>query len=252
MPESRGMAQGMTGLKALLSIHDVMPETRPQVSAMLASLSLPAQAVTLLVVPGRHWSRDDLVWLRGLQQVGHPLAGHGWIHQCQPPVTLYHKLHSALLSRQVAEHLSFSADGVIQLMNDCHGWFAEQGLSVSPLYVPPAWALGSLRPEHYHQLPFRYLETLAGVLDTQSGTLTRLPLVGFEADTVFRAWFLKLFNGYNVARAKAQQMPVRIGLHPFDLSSHLASQIPNLIARVTEFHDYAALGDPEWLPRQLL
>ena len=63
-------------LTALVSIHDVMPETRTRVTAMLARLKLPAQAVTLLVVPGKDWQADDLDWLRGLQEAGHPaMAG---------------------------------------------------------------------------------------------------------------------------------------------------------------------------------
>ena len=241
---SETLAKGRVShkLKALVSIHDVMPETRSQVTAMLATLSLPATAVTLLVVPGKDWSLDDIAWLRGLQEAGHPLAGHGWAHHCQPPATLYHKLHSALLSRQAAEHLSFDGEGILQLVKDCHGWFAAQDLLVSPLYVPPAWALGALSPADYHALPFRHVETLSGVLDTESGTLTRLPLVGFEADTPFRAGFLNLFNRFNVAHAQARHLPVRIGLHPFDLSYRLSSQISALIACVTELHDYSALG----------
>ena len=75
-------------LAALVSIHDVMPETRTQVTAMLARLRLPCEAVTLLVVPGKDWQEGDLDWLRSLQNAGHPLAGHGWSHRCQPPVTL--------------------------------------------------------------------------------------------------------------------------------------------------------------------
>ncbi len=232
-------------LRALVSIHDVMPETRTQVSDMLARLALPADRVTLLVVPGRQWSNADLAWLRDLQTQGHPLAGHGWSHCCQPPVTLYHKLHSVLLSRQVAEHLSFAGEGIVQLVQDCHHWFAQHGLQVSSLYVPPAWALGSLDASCYARLPFRYVETLSGVLDTQTGKWARMPLVGFEADSRFRAMFLGWFNQWNLARARRQNRPVRIGLHPFDLSLRLSAQILNLIRQVDRFETYAPVSLPD-------
>lgn len=234
MPEQR-TAQGQganAGLQALVSIHDVMPQTRPQVTDMLGQLALPPQAVTLLVVPGKAWSEEDLAWLRELQNAGHPLAGHGWSHRCQPPVTLYHKLHSALLSRQVAEHLSLSGEAIVGLVQDCHEWFAHHDLTASSLYVPPAWALGSLSRSQVARLPFACVETLSGVLDTGTGTHTRLPLVGFEADTRFRALFLGWFNALNVSRARRQRVPLRIGLHPFDLSFHLAPQIFNLLKQV--------------------
>ena len=139
---------------------------------MLDRLALPAKTVTLLVVPGRQWGDDDRAWLRGLQSAGHPLAGHGWFHRCQPPVTLYHKLHSMMLSRQVAEHLSFSGAGIVKLVRECHDWFGQHDLEVSPLYVPPAWAMGRLTPQQLAELPFRYVETLTGVLDTKTGGLT--------------------------------------------------------------------------------
>lgn len=225
-------------LQALVSIHDVMPDTRPQVTGMLERLSLPAEVVTLLVVPGKHWSSDDLDWLRRLQQAGHPLAGHGWSHRCQPPVTLYHQLHSALLSRQVAEHLSFTGEGIVQLVQRSHRWFAEQGLAVSSLYVPPAWALGKVSKAQCAELPFEQVEVLGGLLNTRNGALTRLPLVGFEADTVMRALFLAVFNRMNVNRARKQSLPLRIGLHPFDFSWRLSSQIDELLKLVDVFRRY--------------
>lgn len=249
--QGKGCA-GKAGLQALVSIHDVMPETRSRVTDMLATLALPAQVVTLLVVPGRQWSRDDLAWLHGLQAAGHPLAGHGWIHQCQPPVTLYHRLHSALLSRQVAEHLSLSNEGIVRLVQDCHDWFGRHGLTVSSLYVPPAWALGRLERSRYRALPFRYVETLSGVLDTVTGQRARMPLVGFEADTGFRARFLALFNALSVARARNSSVPVRIGLHPFDLSCRLSRQIVPLLAQVNTFTTYDALTISECDARQSL
>ncbi len=54
-------------LSGLVSIHDVMPETRDRVAELLERLAdVPPAAVTLLVVPGRDWSGDDLDWLRDL------------------------------------------------------------------------------------------------------------------------------------------------------------------------------------------
>ena len=221
-------------LTALVSIHDVMPETRTRVTAMLARLKLPAQAVTLLVVPGKGWQADDLDWLRALQEAGHPLAGHGWSHRCQPPMTLYHRLHSALLSRDVAEHLSFSGDSIQRLVWDCYRWFIRNGLTPSPLYVPPAWALGALTPAQLAGLPFRYVETLSGVHDTQKRTFTRLPLAGFEADTAFRAWTLRFFNAINISQSRRSGTPIRIGLHPDDFELRLAGEITPLIKAVTK------------------
>ena len=236
-------------LTALVSIHDVMPETRTRVTAMLARLNLPAQAVTLLVVPGKDWQADDLDWLRALQEAGHPLAGHGWSHRCQPPMTLYHRLHSVLLSRDVAEHLSFSGDGIQRLVWDCYRWFIRNGLTPSPLYVPPAWALGALTAAQLGELPFRYVETLFGIHDVQEKTFTRLPLVGFEADTAFRAWVLGFSNAVNISRSRRARVPVRIGLHPYDFELRLGNRISPLVKSLSQALPYPQSGlAPEWMP----
>ncbi len=137
--------------RALISIHDVMPETREQVSQILALLPQGPQAITLLVVPGSNWQTADLDWLHQLQQQGYPLAGHGWLHRCEPPISLYHRLHSLLLSRRVAEHLSLSASGIDALIRNCHQWFLD---------VPPAWAMGSISRAQLAAMPFRLFETL--------------------------------------------------------------------------------------------
>ncbi len=57
----------------------------------------------------------------------------------------YHRLHAALISRDVAEHLSRPAHELVALVHRCHGWFAAHGLPAPTLYVPPAWALGGTR-----------------------------------------------------------------------------------------------------------
>ncbi|MDX1803639.1 MAG: polysaccharide deacetylase family protein [Alcanivorax sp.] len=229
-------------LPALVSIHDVMPETRSRVQQILARLPLPAEVVTLLVVPGRDWQCADLEWLHALQAQGYPLAGHGWQHRCDPPTTVYHKLHSLLLSRDVAEHLSLSAAGIEQLICRCHGWFAEQGLTPSSLYVPPAWALGRIAPAQLANLPFRYFETLNGVYDARERRLIRLPLAGFEADSAWRAWVLQLFNGFNVHRARATRRPLRIGIHPYDLELKLAGTVFAMLEQVSDALAYETLG----------
>ncbi|UWN48432.1 hypothetical protein ASALC70_00612 [Alcanivorax sp. ALC70] len=230
-------------LSGLVSIHDVMPETRDRVAELLERLAdVPPAAVTLLVVPGRDWSGDDLDWLRDLSARGHPLAGHGWRHRCDPPRTLHHRLHSLFISRDVAEHLSLDGAGIAALIQDCHRWFVEHGLTPSPLYVPPAWALGRIEPEALAALPFRYFETLGGVYDARERRFIRLPLVGFEADTAWRAWSLNLFNRANLAMALMAGRSLRVSIHPQDLYYKLGGQVEAWVRRLDRTLDYPALA----------
>lgn len=232
-------------MRALLSIHDLMPETRAAVSSMLAHLfaALPAlqpRHITLLVVPGRAWCSADIDWLQGLAEAGHPLAGHGWQHQAVATAqrSLSHHLHSALLSRDAAEHLSRPAHQVLADVLRCHAWFVDHDLPVSPLYVPPAWAAGAVSAGHWAASPFALLETLSGIHDTRRGEQHWLPLLGYQADNRTRVNLLRSSNRFNKWLATWSGRPLRIGLHPDDLDYGLAGQLLADLHQVTEFVDY--------------
>lgn len=232
---------------ALVSIHDVMPETLPLVRPLITRLrQLGVNRMTLLVVPGMNWSPQELQSLQHWQTEGLQLAGHGWSHQARPPRSLYHRLHSLLLSRLAAEHLSLQREQIARLMRDCFQWFDDQQLLAPSLYVPPAWALGALPRTQLAGLPFRYVELLQGVVATRDNTLHRLPLTGYEADTAWRAFSLSKWNQWNFRRAVASGTALRIGIHPFDEHYRLREQMEQQIQACEQFATYDDLfTDPD-------
>ena len=140
-------------MQALVSIHDLMPQTMGRVDAILDWLdALQVPPVTLLVVPGKAWEAGHIERLRELADKGHQLAAHGWQHKTAPR-KLYHRLHSLILSRDVAEHLDLDSAGVLDLITRSGAWFAENGLPKPEFYVPPAWALGFIHQAHLVQSP---------------------------------------------------------------------------------------------------
>lgn len=209
-----------------VSIHDVAPETLGKVQHMLEVLTQwGLNRVMLLVIPGRPWSEGQLNILRGMAAHGHVLAGHGWLHEVTQPKTLYHQLHRALISRNVAEHLSRTEDQVLDLLRENHAWFSQQGLPEPTHYVPPAWALGNISRDRLKELPFETVEVLQGVIESATGVLHRMPLLGYEADTPFRAWFLQQFNRLNTAWARRTGRCIRFSLHPYDFDYLLKDRI---------------------------
>lgn len=236
----------MAPKQAILSLHDVMPETLPEVEEVLAYArreGLPP--MTLLIVPGRAWSTPHLDRLREWAGNGHELAAHGWRHEVTVRKTLYHRLHGALLSRNVAEHLSLDSREIFELMHRSHQWFVEKKLPLPSLYVPPAWALGHLEPDHLKHLPFEKIEVLRGFLFPASGRLLRLPMVGFEADTPGRALAVRAWNAFQRLQHHLSSRPLRIGLHPYDLNLNLERDLRNLLAfpfefsSTTDFHAFS-------------
>ena len=216
----------------IASIHDVEPDTLERVAGLMSLLDRhQVHPRTLLVVPGLDWTPSGVERLRRWAEAGATLAGHGWVHRAPPPVGLHHRLHAVLLSRDQAEHLSRSREDLVRRVRDCHAWFAGHDLPAPELYVPPAWALGALRTSDLRGLPFRWYETLTGLMEAATGRLRRLPLVGFEADTAARRRTLRVTNRLALAWGRASGRPVRISLHPDDMELLLAEDVERILAR---------------------
>ncbi|MEM6511468.1 MAG: polysaccharide deacetylase family protein [Pseudomonadota bacterium] len=215
----------------VVSIHDVMPETLPQTRTLFDKLRAAGlDRVTLLVVPGRSWGDDSLSALKQLVDDGAILAGHGWNHRVDAIRGWRHQLHSRLISRDVAEHLALDAAGIRDLVARCHAWFVEHELPVSDLYVPPAWAMGAISSTELAASPFRLFETFGGVLDTADGRFRRSAMVGFEADNLLRVVSCAVWNRLNLSVAGFDS-PVRVAIHPNDLSLGMAKSLERLIDR---------------------
>jgi len=216
-------------LSALVSIHDVMPATLDDVLAAIAFLeALGIAPMALLVVPGKAWNAKQIGELKQLQQRGYLLAGHGWAHHVEHIVGFRHTLHATLFSRHVAEHLVLDSRRIAALITHCYDWFGEMGLDPPALYVPPAWAMGSISKSQLRTLPFRYFEYFSGVYDGKNDRFYRLPLVGYEADRRWRAMPLRLWNMMNFALARCTGV-LRIAIHPDDLHLRLSNELKALL-----------------------
>lgn len=230
-------------VRTLVSVHDVMPETLRQVERILTLLeSEGVSAVTLLVVPGRDWSPGDIEVLKGFQARGYELAGHGWLHRVERYGGLKHRLHASFISRNVAEHLALDANGIVALMHRAHGWFGEQGLKPPTLYVPPAWAMGQVARNALATLPYLQYEIFSGILSGQTGRLHPIPMLGYEADSAWRAPVIRLWNHVNRRRSHSNGW-LRIGIHPHDLDLRLADDLRRDLKRFRLHADYSAIDE---------
>lgn len=227
--------------RALISIHDVMPDTLDHVARILDELGHRGlNPTTLLVVPGLAWDEAGRARLRAWQAAGHELAAHGWSHRARAPRDLKHRLHAALISRDCGEHLSQSRSELRTLLSRSHAWFAGQGLGAPRLYVPPAWALGALRPTDLAASPFELVESTGGVRHTPSGRFRRLPVLGYEADAQWRAAALHAVNATARAGAALGRLP-RLSIHPHDLELHLRRNLLHTLDQITEPAHYGEL-----------
>lgn len=225
-------------MRAIVSIHDLMPETMDRIEVILQWLEArKVPPCTLLVVPGKPWSAPQIERLHELADDGYSLAAHGWHHQTTPH-KLFHRLHALLISRNVAEHLDLNSDGILKLLQRSHDWFLENQLPAPDFYVPPAWALGAISKADLAKVPYTRIETTRGFIFPQKeggGPKVSLPLTGFEADTMLRAAFLRQWNTAQIKRAQNTKTPLRISIHPNDLELKLRDQMESLFEMPWEY-----------------
>ena len=222
-----------------------MPSTLDDVELSIALLSeARIQRVALLVVPGVQWRDYDLRRLHGLVNNGHEIVAHGWHHSTSPR-RIYHRLHARLLSRNVAEHLALGSQEIVDLMWRSQDWFRQQGMPCPDAYVPPAWALGSLRHDDLPHQPFSVVETFRGVrVREKNGVYINkfLPLLGFEADTPLRAGLLDNWNRLQLCWVRRRGISPRIAIHPFDHRLKMAQRLRGTLALGWLSKDYRSLA----------
>ncbi|MDA1300151.1 MAG: polysaccharide deacetylase family protein [Proteobacteria bacterium] len=220
-------------MHAMVSIHDVMPDTLSRVEAIVARLPVPCRRnLTLLVVPGLEWQASQIDSLRRLERDGCILAGHGWTHRARTIKGPWHRLHALLISRNAAEHLALGRDEIIELIRRSRQWFESNGLVAPDLYVPPAWALGAVSRQDLTRLPYRYYETTSGIFDASKGRRLGLPLAGFEADNRLREGLLRISNVCN-RLLSGPERPLRIAIHPHDFEYRLGDRLTALLGQVS-------------------
>jgi predicted deacetylase len=216
------------------SVHDVTPASFERVARVVRRLSdAHIHPLTILVIPSGRWTNAQIDTLRAWERDGHLLAAHGWSHRSRTPRTAYHRLHSYLFSRDVAEHLGSTRAECVEIISRGARWFADLGLAPPSMYVPPAWALGPISLDAFDETAYRWVETLTGIYSVRAKRFVRLPVVGFEADTATRAYALRALNLVNTRLAAITRRPLRIAIHPDDFDLRLAD---DLAARIVASH----------------
>ncbi len=228
---------------SIWSLHDVCADTFHLAETIVKRLSAAGvHPLCILIIPSGEWSAGQLNALRQWERDGHILAGHGWSHRSRPARTIHHRLHGLLFSRDAAEHLGRTSEEVREIVELSARWFASVGLTAPTLYVPPAWAIGDLPLGAFSQMPYQWVETLTGIYSVGANRFRRLPLLGFEADTRFRALVLRALNGFNRLVARATRRPIRVAVHPHDFDLLLAEDLAQLVREEHRVISLVSLG----------
>tara|TARA_B100000945_G_scaffold320668_1_gene331504 strand:- start:3141 stop:3827 length:687 start_codon:yes stop_codon:yes gene_type:complete len=221
-------------MKYYISIHDVMPNNLDSIEHIINKINKQynIKKICLLVVPGLNWKKEQITILKKLQKNGIEIAAHGWIHKANNKKSFYHLIHSLFISKNAAEHLTKSQFSVLKLICQSHKWFIRNNFIKPTLYVPPAWALGNIKLSYLKKLPFNNYECTTGVYIKNKYRF--LPLIGFEATSPFRAFFLRIFNFINFQFGKLFGI-IRISIHPNDFNLYLSNDIDQYLRHCKHF-----------------
>ena len=85
----------------------------------------------------------------------------------QSPKRLFHKLHSFILSRDVAEHLDLDSQAIIDLMNESHKWFLENNLGSPSLICATRLGFRLCQIQRFKGHPFEQVETTRGIYNAK-------------------------------------------------------------------------------------
>ena len=226
-------------MKSYISIHDVTPKNLENIEKIIFLLNnkFNINKICILVIPGLHWDQNQINKLKVWQNQGIEIAAHGWQHVSQSNKSIYHKIHSLIISKNCAEHLSKDASDIINLIHKSYDWFISNGFKKPLLYVPPAWALGNITKKDLSELKFSYFECTTGLIFNQKYIF--IPLIGFEEKNFIMALIRKFFNGLNYFMAYFTGI-IRIAIHPDDFNLYLKKDISKYLSIK---YNYVLLND---------
>ena len=220
-------------MKSYVSIHDVSPKNLDKIENIIFILNnkFNINKFCILVIPGLKWNKYQIKKLKKWQNDGIEIAAHGWKHSSKLDKSLYHKIHSLMISKNCAEHLSKNKNDIINLIQKSYNWFISNGFKKPKLYVPPAWALGNINKNDINKLNFLYYECTTGLIHNKKYYF--LPLIGFEEKFLIRGIVRKIFNSLNYFMASFTGV-IRIAIHPNDFHLYLKNDIKKYLSKNNE------------------
>jgi predicted deacetylase len=242
-------------MTVLVTIHDVTPRFASEVETLLAFCERADIRPALLVVPDYHgnWPieryPDFCARLRELQSCGHEIYLHGYYHQSareDPDAvglpsrgaianalrTLTKPARARYAQRWVsageAEFSDISPELAARKLNLGRNQLESIGLRLDG-FVAPAWSMShAILPLlanhglHFTEDHFRIYDP---VIERSRLTL----LINYATRTLTRLAVTAAFA--RAGRVAAPLLPVRVALHPADLTSRLLnSEVPKLLA----------------------
>lgn len=231
-----------------VSIHDVTPRWATEVEILLDWCSRRALQPALLVVPNYHhqWPLNEhpsfCERLRELQGLGHSILLHGFYHDTRAEESAEsepsehassgvepwgHWVYQRLLSSNEAEFAQLTERQARRLLDRGQAMFDAIGLHAKG-FVAPAWSMSPAVRALLRAQQCRYSEDHLRIYDYAAQRAHFSLLINYATRSFWRMASTVAFA--RVGRLAAPLAPVRVALHPGDLTrSVLHGEIKRLL-----------------------
>ena len=215
-----------------MSIHDVSPLFRREIELAVDLARAHGAKPALLVVPNFHGraliteDRDFCGWLRSLQEDGHEVFLHGFLHASRPDETLHGVVRDGrargltryfaqrVVSAHEAEFSDVSRTEAQERLDAGERVLKEAGLRIDG-FVPPAWSMPSWMLSVLAARGCRFSEDRLTVYDPAGARRRPSLVLNYATRTPMRLFSTVAFC--RIATPLATFAPARIAIHPSDM-----------------------------------
>jgi len=209
----------------VISIHDVSPETRDQVTRILAGLAgAGVGRVSLLVVPDHH-HRANITsdpafgsWLRDLVAAGHEAVLHGYFHQRERHAheSTRTRFFTRIYTADEGEFFDITYAGACELLARGRDELAGVAGVQPEGFIAPAWLLSPEGESAARDLGFAYTTRLKSVSALASGTVHFSQSLCWSVRSSLRRVISLGWNHFLFQRVGPNPL-IRISIHPPDI-----------------------------------
>lgn len=244
----------MNGL--VVSIHDVSPQTRDAVAALLADLqSLGLERTSLLVIPDHH-HRGNITadagfcdWLRDQVANGHEPVLHGYFHRRERLARegAFTRAMTRFYTADEGEFFDIALEPARAALLRGREELTECAGRPPSGFIAPAWLLSPAGETAARELGFVYTARLRTVNRLHGGARWESQSLCWSVRSLWRRQISLAWNA-RLARSLRAHPLLRISLHPPDFAyPAIWRQVRSLVSRALA--ERRAMTYAEWVTR---
>ena len=238
----------------VVSIHDVTPEFKQELTTIVSELDkIGIKKTSVLIIPN-YYENKNLVkdnqftdWLYQLYDNGNELVQHGYNHLCTNYNFKSHiqKFIGTKINHSEGEFQNISYDEAKSKIQKGKDIFNTLGLTklISKGFVAPAWLLNQESEKAIKDAGFDYYTTFRHINFPKQKKKEKSEAIVFTSGNGFANKMFALYNHDLTHRVFKNRRIARITIHPKDLHSNHFDSVLDSIKKVRKGREIITYAD---------